>query len=58
VKEDTPVFAVLEQAIVPLVKSGTSKSITLIIWTLIGGVMGLAFGEVYVKNIEYKWNDL
>jgi len=58
VKEDTPVFAVLQEAVVPLKKSGTPKSMTLIIWTFLGGIAGIGF--VYSKGvyreISKKWN--
>ena len=58
VKEDTPVFAVLQEAIVPLEKSGTSKRMILIIWTFLGGIVGIGF--VYSKGvyreISKKWN--
>jgi len=58
VKEDTPVFAVLQEAVVPLEKSGTPKSMILIIWTFLGGIAGIGF--VYSKGvyreISKKWN--
>jgi LPS O-antigen subunit length determinant protein (WzzB/FepE family) len=58
VKEDTPVFSVLQDAIVPLKKSGTNKRLILIIWTLFGGFMGLVlvFGKSILIDLRVKWN--
>ena len=59
VKEDTPVFAVLQEAVVPLKKSSTSKSLTLIIWTFLGGILGigLVFGRTFLTDVKKKWKD-
>jgi LPS O-antigen subunit length determinant protein (WzzB/FepE family) len=60
VKEDTPVFAVLKEAVVPLKKSSTSKSMTLIIWTFIGGFIGLVyvFANTFIADIKLKWDEV
>ena len=57
VKENTPVFAVLQDAVVPLEKSNTSKSITLILWSLLGAFFGIAstFAKTYFADIKEKW---
>jgi len=59
VKENTPVFAVLQEAVVPLEKSGTSKSKTLIIWTFLGGIagIGLVFGKAFLLDFKGKWSE-
>jgi hypothetical protein len=59
VKEDTPVFAVLKEAIVPLEKSSASKSRTLIIWIFLGCFISLAwvFGSVLISDMKIKWNE-
>ena len=59
VKEDTPVFAVLQEAVVPLKKSGASKSLTLIIWTFLGGILGIAlvFGKTFLADVKKKWDE-
>lgn len=58
VKEDTPVFAVLQEAVVPLKKTSISKSFTLIIWTFLGGVLGigLVLGKPFLLEMKVKWN--
>ena len=57
VKENTPVFAVLQDAVVPLEKSNTSKSATLIIWTFLGAFLGIAFmfAKTVLASIKEKW---
>ena len=57
VKENTPVFAVLQDAVVPLEKSNTSKSATLIIWTFLGAFLGIAFmlAKTFLASIKEKW---
>jgi LPS O-antigen subunit length determinant protein (WzzB/FepE family) len=59
VKEDTPVFAVLKEAVVPLKKSSATKSITLIIWTVLGVFLGLiyVFGKSFIADMKVKWQE-
>jgi LPS O-antigen subunit length determinant protein (WzzB/FepE family) len=60
VKEDTPVFAVLKEAVVPLKKSGTPKSLPLIICIFLGLVFSGGFVllkkpvENVIKEIKRK----
>ena len=57
VKENTPVFAVLQDAVVPLEKSSTSISITLAIWFFLGLFLGVAitFAKTFIADIKEKW---
>ena len=57
VKENTPVFAVLQDAVVPLEKSNTSKSVTLIIWSFLGAFFGVAitFAKKFIADIKENW---
>ncbi len=57
VKENTPVFAILQDAVVPLEKSSTSKIVTLIIWTFLGLFLGgaLTIAKTYFVDIKEKW---
>ena len=59
VKENTPVFAVLKEAVVPLEKSSTSKSVTLVIWSFLGVFIGVAltFAKTFIANIKEKWDE-
>lgn len=58
VKEDTPVFTVIKPVSVPLEKSKPKRLIILIIWTFLGGVIGvgLLFGRAFVLDMKEKWN--
>ncbi len=57
VKEETPVFSVLEPAIVPSEKSKPKKAMILIIWIFLGGIIGtgIVFGKVFLKDIRERW---
>jgi LPS O-antigen subunit length determinant protein (WzzB/FepE family) len=59
VKEDTPVFAVLKEAIIPIQKSGTSKFLILFVWCFLGAIVSLA--KLYwIKNktqLIKSWNN-
>ena len=54
VKENTPVFAVLQDAVVPLEKSNTSKFVILIFWTLLGIFSGIVaiVSKQYILKIK------
>ena len=57
VKENTPVFAVLQDAVVPFEKSSISKIMTLAIWSLFGLFVGVAllFAKTFIADIKEKW---
>tara|TARA_Y100000991_G_scaffold171688_1_gene133460 strand:- start:2881 stop:3999 length:1119 start_codon:yes stop_codon:yes gene_type:complete len=57
VKENTPVFAVLQDAVVPLEKSSTSKIMTLAIWAFLGLFVGVAitFAKTITADFKKKW---
>ncbi|MDG2164402.1 MAG: Wzz/FepE/Etk N-terminal domain-containing protein [Flavobacteriales bacterium] len=57
VKENTPVFAVLQNAVVPLDKSNTSKKAMLIISAMLGVFVGaaLTFVKTSIESIKTRW---
>jgi len=57
VKEDTPVFTIVEPAVVPLQRSKPKRLITLIIYTFLGGVVGvgMVFGKEFLGSIRKQW---
>lgn len=59
VKEETPVFSIIEPAMVPREKSKPKKSMIVAIWLFLGGILGtgMVFGKVYLKDIKTKWNE-
>lgn len=59
VKEETPVFSILEPAMVPREKSRPKKGMIVTLWLFIGGILGtgIVFGKDYMKDIRTKWNE-
>lgn len=59
VKEDTPVFTVIQPVSVPLEKSKPKRSMILFIWTFLGAIVGVGFmfGESYLQEFKEKWNE-
>ena len=59
VKENTPVFAVLKEAVIPLEESSTSKAVILILWSFFGIFVGigLTFAKTFVASMKEKWNE-
>jgi len=57
VKEDTPVFTVIEPVSVPIEKSKPKRSMILIIWTFFGAIIGvgIVFGKELLGSIKDQW---
>jgi LPS O-antigen subunit length determinant protein (WzzB/FepE family) len=60
VKEDTPVFSIVKPVTVPIEKSKPNRPLILIIWTFLGGIIGVGwiFGKQFLKDIKTKWNEM
>ena len=58
-KEETPVFAIIKPVTVPLEKSKPKRSMILVIWVFLGGVIGIGwiFGKQFLKTIKSKWKE-
>jgi uncharacterized protein involved in exopolysaccharide biosynthesis len=58
VKEDTPVFSILEPAIVHFEKTKPKKVLIIVIWLFLGVIagMGIIFGKAYLSGIKQKWS--
>ena len=58
VKENTPVFTVLEPVSVPIEKSKPNRPLILVIWTFLGGIVGVGIicMKLTLNNMTYKWN--
>ncbi len=58
VKEDTPVFTVLKPVSVPIEKSKPNRPLILVIWTFMGGIIGvgMVFGKVFLGSVKKQWN--
>jgi uncharacterized protein involved in exopolysaccharide biosynthesis len=59
VKEVTPVFSVLEPAVVPHKKTKPKKGTIMIFWLFLGLVTGtsVVFGKEYLSIIREKWDE-
>jgi len=59
VKEETPIFSILEPAMVPREKSKPKKPMIVFIWLFLGGIIGtgIVFGKEFLKDIKPKWNE-
>ena len=59
VKQDTPVFTILEPISVPTKKSKPNRPMILFIWLFLGGVVGtgIVFGKQYVGSVKKQWNE-
>ena len=59
VKEETPVFSVLEPAVIPYEKTKPKKAMIVLIWLFLGAIagVGIIFGKAYLSEIKQKWND-
>ncbi|MFA5816686.1 MAG: Wzz/FepE/Etk N-terminal domain-containing protein [Bacteroidales bacterium] len=58
VKEDTPIFSVIEEATVPNFKSKPKTEMILLIWIFLGGVVGLVWvlAARILKEAKKKWD--
>ncbi len=59
VKQDTPVFTIIEPISVPIKKTKPNRPMILFIWLFLGGVVGtgIVFGREYVGSIKKQWNE-
>uniref|UniRef100_UPI0035624E17 GNVR domain-containing protein n=1 Tax=Ancylomarina sp. TaxID=1970196 RepID=UPI0035624E17 len=59
VKEDTPVFTIIDPVSVPLDKSKPKRPMILIIWTFLGGIVGvgMVFGKQFMGSIKEQWSN-
>ena len=59
VKQDTPVFTVIEPVSVPTERSKPNRPMILFIWIFLGGVVGtgIIFGRQYLATIKARWRE-
>ena len=52
-------FTVLKPVSVPIEKANPKRLMILVIWTFIGGSVGigLVFGKGYLKELKEKWSE-
>ncbi len=59
VKEDTPILTILEPVRLPIEKSKPNRTLILIVWLFIGGIIGTMVVIVshYMQSIRKRWSD-
>lgn len=59
VKEETPIFSVLEPAIIHYEKTKPKKALIVVIWLFLGIIagVGIVFGKAYLSGIRQKWSE-
>jgi LPS O-antigen subunit length determinant protein (WzzB/FepE family) len=59
VKENTPVFSIIQPVSVPIEKSKPKRPMILIIWLFIGGIIGtgVVFGKEYLTQFKQRWQE-
>ena len=59
VKQETPVFTIIEPISVPTKKSKPNRPLILIMGISLGGLIGtvMIFGKDFMKDIRTKWNE-
>jgi uncharacterized protein involved in exopolysaccharide biosynthesis len=59
VKEDTPVFSIVKPVTVPLERSKPNRPMILVIWTFLGGIIGIGwlFGKQFIATVKTKWKE-
>jgi len=59
VKQDTPVFTVIEPVSVPTERSKPNRPMILFIWIFLGGVVGtgVIFGRQYLGTVKERWRE-
>lgn len=57
VKQDTPVFTIIEPVTVPILRSKPNRPMILMIWILFGGFLGtgIVFGKEFIWSIKKRW---
>jgi len=59
VKQDTPVFTIIEPVSVPTTRSKPNRPMILMIWLFLGGVVGtgVVFGKGFIEPLKTKWKE-
>ncbi|MFV0553096.1 MAG: Wzz/FepE/Etk N-terminal domain-containing protein [Mangrovibacterium sp.] len=58
VKEETPVFTIIEPVRLPNEPSAPNKPLVVIIWAFLGGILsvGIIFGKKFIASVKEDWD--
>ncbi len=58
VKENTPIFTIIEPVTIPYQKSAPKRLVIFIVWVLLGGVVGIGwvFGREFLFSVKDRWS--
>lgn len=59
VKQETPVFSIIQPVTVPNLRYKPKRTQILVIWTFIGIIIGIGwvFGKEYLNKVKEEWNE-
>lgn len=59
VKENTPVFTIIEPVSIPFERSAPNRLLILIVWAMLGGVVGIGvtLGSGVLDNVKSRWQE-
>ncbi len=59
VKQETPVFSIIQPVTVPSLRYKPKRILILIIWTFIGIIIGIGwvFGKEYLQKVKKEWDE-
>lgn len=59
VRQETPVFTVIEPISIPTEKSKPNRTMILLVWLFLGGVIGVGvvFSRMFFASIKKQWNE-
>lgn len=60
VKQETPVFSILEPAMIPQEKSKPKRTMIVLLWIFLGGFIGtiIVFGKILFNKVNSRWNEI
>lgn len=60
VAKDTPIFSIIQPVTVPTEKSAPKRPLILVIFTILGFIIGLGyvFGSEFLKGVKEQWNQV
>jgi uncharacterized protein involved in exopolysaccharide biosynthesis len=59
VKEDTPVFSVIEEVVLPIEKTKPNRKLILLVWIFLGGILGIGivYSRSLIESMKKRWNE-